>query len=208
MKGKGSAGGRLLMAAGLVLVLGAAALTGYNLWDEQRAGQVTDRVMEHISRQPVPEAPKAESPYEVALPDYLVAPGMEMPEMAVDGRGYIGVLTLPTLGLELPVLSELTDDNLKQGPCRYKGSAYLDDLIIGGHNYRTHFGSLRKLRPGDRVDFTDADGNLFHYEVVELEQLEDTDVREMQTGDWELTLFTCTTSGQSRLAARCKTLVY
>ena len=51
--------------------------------------------------------------------------------------------------------------------------------------------------------FTDTDGNIFNYTVSELEQLNPTDVREMISGDWDLTLFTCTLGGQYRVTVRC-----
>ena len=59
------------------------------------------------------------------------------------------------------------------------------------------------LRPGDEIRFTDADGNVFSYTVADLEQLRASQVEDMITGDWDLTLFTCTPGGQLRIAVRC-----
>ena len=42
-----------------------------------------------------------EEPGEV--PDYVLFPDMEMPTIEVDGHDYIGTLSIPELGLELPV---------------------------------------------------------------------------------------------------------
>ena len=53
------------------------------------------------------------------------------------------------------------------------------------------------------VSFTDAVGNVFLYTVAELETLGKTDVEEMQAGDWDLTLFTCTYGGKNRVTVRC-----
>ena len=60
-----------------------------------------------------------------------------------------------------------------------------------------------ELRPGDEVRFTDTEGNAFRYTVAELETLGKYDVEEMAAGDWDLTLFTCTYGGQSRVTVRC-----
>lgn len=92
---------------------------------------------------------------------------------------------------------------LRRTPCRYSGSAYRDDLILLAHNYESHFGRLKSLSPGDAVLFTDADGNEFAYEVLELEMLRPTAVEDMTAGDWDLTLFTCTLGGQARVTVRC-----
>ena len=127
-----------------------------------------------------------------------------MPSEEIDGRSYIGVLRLPSLGLELPVLGAWSDSGSRAAPCRYSGSAYLDNMVIAGHNYSGHFGTLKNLAPGDVLSFTDMDGNVFSYTVVELETLPPYAVEEMTSGDWDLTLFTCTVGGQSRLAVRCE----
>ena len=78
-------------------------------------------------------------------------------------------------------------------------------MIILAHNYSTHFGTLKDLGIGDPVTFTDADGNVFRYEVLELETLMPSAIEKMESGDWDLTLFTCTVGGQSRVTVRCVT---
>lgn len=134
---------------------------------------------------------------------YELNPQISMPTTVIDGWEYIGVLEIPALGLELPVLSQWSYAGLRIAPCRYQGSAYLDDLVIAAHNYQTHFGRIKELQPGDEVRFTDAEGHVFLYEVLEIEILQPTAIEEMTTGDWDLTLFTCTIGGQSRVTLRC-----
>ena len=60
------------------------------------------------------------------------------------------------------------------------------------------------LNPGDFVVFTDADGNIFSYEVAEIETVGGYDIEKMEAGDWDLTLFTCTNKGKARAAVRCR----
>ena len=60
---------------------------------------------------------------------------MEMPTVEINGQECIGTLEIPSLGLKFPVISEWSDEKLKKAPCRYSGSAYLNNLIIAGHNY-------------------------------------------------------------------------
>ena len=81
---------------------------------------------------------------------------------------------------------------------------YLNNLILCGHNYRSHFGSLKNLQEGDIVIFTDMDGNEFVYEITLLETLSSSDVEGMENGDWDLTLFTCTIGGSYRITVRCE----
>ena len=69
--------------------------------------------------------------------------------------------------------------------------------------YFSHFGHLKDLSQGDEITFTDVDGNMFGYEVIELETLSPFAIEEMTGGNWDLTLFTCTVGGQYRVTARC-----
>lgn len=216
--------GCVWITSGLLLIAAALLMTGYNLRQSRQAGDESRKIVEHldeiISAQPT-EAPEQEQftlpapkqpdrqpgqlPSEEPLPDYIRNPDMEMPVEMINGNAYIGVLELPTLGLELPVMSEWSYSKLKVAPCRYKGSVYSHNLIILAHNYSTHFGTLKNLGIGDPVTFTDADGNVFRYEVLELETLMPSAIEEMESGDWDLTLFTCTVGGQSRVTVRCVT---
>lgn len=142
---------------------------------------------------------------ETGVPSYVLCPEMEMPVETVNGMEIVGILQIPVLGLELPVISQWSYPNLKKAPCRYSGSAYLNNLVICGHNYASHFGSLKKLSEGDQAVFTDMDGNVFTYRMVEQDILlpdSPSSIEEMESGDWDLTLFTCTTGGQNRVTLR------
>lgn len=196
--------GTILMTMGLLLIAAALFLTAYNLYDQRRAEQSAQQAAEQLTAL-VPEPPVEETTGgEAVIPDYLLDPEMEMPTETVDGLDYIGVLRVPALGLELPVVSQWSYPSLKKAPCRYSGSAYLDDLTICAHNYAAHFGSLKTLSEGSDVTFTDMDGNVFAYQVAAVEVLPPTAIEDMTASGWPLTLFTCTVGGQSRVAVRCE----
>lgn len=137
------------------------------------------------------------------IPDYLLNPNMEMPTKVTGGNSYIGTLEIPKLSLKLPIMSKWDYDKLKIAPCRYCGSAYLDNMVLCAHNYSRHFGRLKNLPIGSLIIFTDVDGNVFKYETVQLETLKPSAVMDMRTGDWDLTLFTCTIGGATRVTTRC-----
>lgn len=183
-----------LLVMGALCLLGALGLTGYNVWDEQRASRSVVESAEQLS---TVIQPKAES-------DQLLLPQEQtvMPTVPLDGNNYIGVLEIPTLGLSLPILDECTDSLLKVAPCRYAGNLY-DGLIIAGHNYVSHFKKLSQLAAGDAIRFTDVEGNVWEYTVTTTEILGGYDVEGMEEGDWDLTLFTCTYGGQDRVTVRC-----
>ena len=205
--------GTLLTILGLLLIAAALSLTGYNLWEEQRAAQSAETVVERLAT-PVSGEGSAIGPGledgGPAFPDEA-GPGEaapcgepELPERTIEGRDYIGVLSIPSLELELPVLSRWSNAGLKIAPCRYSGSPEEGGLVIAGHNYRAHFGGLKTLREGDTVLFTDADGKEYAYQVALRETVEAADIEGMTGGGWDLTLFTCTVDGRSRVTVRCE----
>jgi len=191
------------MAGGLLLVAAALLLTCYNMWEERRAEASAAQALAQIEPE-IPPAPQPETDQEAPVPDYLLDPEMEMPTVEVDGQDYIGVLSIPALSLELPVMSQWSYPRLKTAPCRLEGSVYLDDIIIAAHNYRGHFGGLKNVRAGDGASFADAEGNVFDYTVAELEVLDGNDLEELESGEWDMTLFTCTKGGKARVVVRCE----
>lgn len=191
--------GLVLMIAGILCIAAGILWLEYNLMEDRRAGVRAEAVMEQLAQYQEQQTDPGV--------DYLLVPEMEMPTVEIDGYRYIGVISVPVLDLTLPVMDDWSYPQLKIGPCRYKGSAYLNNMILCAHNYTTHFGRLSNLRVGDEITFTDVDGNEFLYEVAELETLAGTAVEQMQSGDWDLTLFTCTLSGQTRVTVRCNALM-
>lgn len=209
--------GILSIIIGLLLITAALSLTGYNFWNNHRAGVEAEKVLNilapEIASDPIPkEGRKTKegrqmSEGDIEYPDYVLNPNMDMPVKFIDGGYYIGKLNLPAINIELPVCENWDYSNLNIAPCRYAGSVYLDNIVICAHNFDNHFGQIKNLSYGDAVIFTDMDGNVFEYEVMEVDILQPDAVEEMKTGDWDLTLFTCTVGGSSRVTVRCEKIV-
>lgn len=186
-----------LMVAGALLVLSAAVLAGVNVVLDARAGSAAASVLEEFPVQAQ------------AIDSSSLDPEASMPAVKIQDNDYIGVVAVPALDLELPVMSNWSYARLDIAPCRYSGSAYADDLVIAGHSYRSHFSPLWQLSGGEEVIFTDTVGNVFTYEVTSVETVQPTDI-EFMVGDpddadkgWDLTLFTCTYDSRARVAVRC-----
>lgn len=182
--------GTICMCLGAALVLAALSLFAWNRWEDARAGAAADKALSQLAAQ-IGTAPG----------EGAIAPD-GTPAVEIDGYGYAGILSLPTLGLELPVMAQWDYERLKLAPCVYDGTA-AGSLVIAGHNYTRHFGRLDKLNPGDAVYFTAPDGTASAYEVEDTELLPAAAVEEMTGSGYDLTLFTCDYSGQARIAVRC-----
>ena len=207
---------------GLLLLSAALLLTLYNIWDSHRAGEAAQEAASSLKTmlsapEESPQVPTASEPElptqtpeateeEVQTePEETPLPYQqrEMPTMELNGYDYIGVLEAPSLELTLPVMDRWDYERLKISPCRFSGNVYEDDLVICAHNYSQHFGPLKYVPVGTEIRFTDAEGNLFRYAVSSFDTVGPNDVERMITGDWDLTLFTCNTNGQTRCAIRC-----
>lgn len=206
--------GSLFITLGIILILAAVSLMGYNMYAETNAARLSDQLVQqletHIPRQEEngADSETADGTAELyddgeAKPAYMLDPNIEMPFVTVDGHDLIGMLKIPALSLELPVIKEWSYPNLNVAPSRYSGSVYTGDMVIAAHNYICHFAELKSLREGDRLSFTDMDGNLFVYSVVLTETLMPSAVEEMTGGEFDLTLFTCNDAGSARIAVRC-----
>ena len=100
-------------------------------------------------------------------------------------------------------MSDWSYEGLNLSPCRYSGSVETDDLVIAAHNYDSHFGRISESSKGAQVLFTDLNGSTERYEVVLVDTLNPVEIEKMTSGDYDLSLFTCTPSGMARVTVRC-----
>ena len=202
--------GTAFVVLGAVLILIALSAVIINLWQEEMSGLNADHAMEQLWEQmtvdPVPATPDTPDTPALLPENGSTSDAPEfrpMPEIQVDGISYVGYLSIPALNLELPVISESTEQNLEIAPCRFFGTVFQKDFVIGGHRYRRHFRKLSTLGYGERLSFTDVEGNVYIYEVAECEVLEPNQAEYLCSGDWDLSLFTCTPGGMTRVVLRC-----
>lgn len=204
---------KILICSGLLMILAALSLCAYNVVKDKKAYKNSQVVMSELI-QLIPETTAAKPAEILTNPaDDLFAPYKEQSDdtekmpapITVDGREYCGYISMPALGLELPVIDNWSYDALNYSPCRFSGTAAGKDLIIAAHNYNSHFGLISKLNNSDDLFFTDTSGTVYSYKVEDIRVLDGSDSEGMfygKTDEWDITLFTCTLSGQGRVAVR------
>lgn len=175
------------MLLGCLLLLIAGGWYAYNIAEDQNAGRQADALLQKLDLQ---QNATVETP--------------PQPVIVIEGDAFCGKVRIEKLGVELPVYDAWDYNRLKTAPCRYRGSIEAKDMIIAAHNYKSHFGALDTLKLGDEIAFTDAYGVTHLYAVCEIATLDGTAVSDMQSGNWDFTLFTCTKSGQQRVTVRCE----
>ena len=203
---------RLCLMLGSALVLAAVCLYVYDRLEDARAGaQAASAVSQLRQSQSIAAVSETEQPADSAesLPtedaesEPESASASETPASSIE-REYLGVLTIPALGLELPVQTEWSKANLKVSPCRQCGSAAGGDLVIAAHNYKSHFGRLSSLSEGDEVRFTSQDGAEAVYTVERTAQVSPEEPEALREGGCPLVLYTCTPGGKARVVVYCR----
>lgn len=202
---------KLFVIAGTMLILSALFLCLYNVWDSRRARKRAEDILVQLKDE-IPETHEYTQESDLTPPDseedlfeQYSNETDEVKTISIDDRYYCGYIMIPKLGTELPVMDGWSYEGLKYSPCRYSGSVQDDDIVIAAHNYSSHFGNIRDLVQGDEVDFIDCSGTVHRYEVIYSEEIDGYNVEQMlrrQDGEWDMTLFTCTLSGQSRVTVR------
>lgn len=178
-----------LMVIGALLVAGSILLLCYNNYSDKKAGEKSQEVIAPL--------------LELVDEDKNSWNGKELTEKEVDGNMYVGFVSIPKLGLQLPVLSHWETKTSRIAPSRCAGNAQTNDLVLAAHSYRYHFGFIGKLEPKDSIIFKDMDGREYFYEVKSVEYVYPTQKQEVMNSGYDLTLYTCTYSATKRIVVFC-----
>ena len=198
---------------GICCLIASVGLIAYNYWEEEHAQNSSQTILQDV-RETILINTREESLSEEGISEdgdrdesveIPVDVPLEMLTTQVYGYECIGILSVPVLELELPVLTDWSYAKLKIAPCHYFGSYYEKDFVIAAHNYPSHFGRLSELQPKDLILFTDISGTVYCYEVVLSETLPANATEAMITSGFDLSLYTCTPGGANRVTVRCNT---
>ena len=195
--------GIAFVVVGAALILSALLLLLYNRREDASAGRAAESMLAGVEAAvsgQISEVKEGAEPDGTPEAETL---DPELPVAEIDGYEYVGYIEIPALRLKLPVMSEWDYARLKLAPCRQFGSSRTDDLVIAAHNYDNHFGRLKELTAGDAVIFTDMDGIVNRYRVDDTVTIQPSEVEAVQNSGYDLVLYTCTTSGRTRVAVFC-----
>lgn len=121
----------------------------------------------------------------------------------------VGVITIPKIDVNYPILSETTDELLKISPCKFWGPNpnEVGNLCIVGHNYRNNrfFSKVLNLENGDIIEIMDLTGTTVNYEVYDKHNVDpndSSDTTQKTNGKREVTLITCTNDSKQRVIVK------
>ncbi len=179
---------KILVIIGIILICIAATLLIRNIYIDNKAGELSNEVVEKIHKE---------------LEEITINPESNKKEtLKIDGNEYLGIISIPSLNLELPVMNDWSYKKMRISPGKYYGDLESNDLVICAHAYKSLFRYIKDLNPKDILILTDINGNEYIYEVKLIEILVPEDITEMIESEFDLTLFTCTNDNQNRVTVR------
>ncbi len=129
-----------------------------------------------------------------------------------EGFKVIGIIKIPAIDLEYPILEQTTDDSMNVSISRYWGGNINEygNVSLAGHNNKitlTMFGKNKNLKIGDRIFLTDLTGRTIEYNIYDSFITDPDDVSILRTTDEsvrEVTLITCTNGRANRLIHKAR----
>lgn len=108
--------------------------------------------------------------------------------------GSLGTLTIPRLGVSVPIFEGTDSAALKKGAGHFEGTSIRDgNCCFAGHNRGVNaiFGQLHTLETGDAITLTTKLGTRT-YAVVSVEKVRETDASGLGASAFnQITLYTC-----------------
>lgn len=140
----------------------------------------------------------------------------ETKEIKLEYNGYnvVGVINIPKLGIEFPILDITNDDSMKVSVTKFWGNNVNDigNFTIVGHNNLdgTMFSNTKKLKIGDEIILTDLSGETLKYKIFDKYIIEPNDVsctESVNKDQREVTLITCTNGRKNRLVIKANEII-
>ena len=140
----------------------------------------------------------------------------ETKEIKLEYNGYnvVGIINIPKLGIEFPILDITNDDSMKVSVTKFWGNNVNDigNFTIVGHNNLdgTMFSNTKKLKIGDEIVLTDLSGKTLKYRIFDKYIIEPNDVRcteSVNKDQREVTLITCTNGRRNRLVIKANEII-
>lgn len=132
-------------------------------------------------------------------------------EIEIDGYKVLGIIRIPKIELEYPILNETNKISMKKSITKFWGPDLnsVGNLTLAGHNNKdgTMFGKLKKLEIGDIIEIEDLYKNAVQYKIFDIYIIEPNDVSCVESVDEnskELTLITCTNGNKNRLITKAR----
>ena len=132
-------------------------------------------------------------------------------DLKYKGYNVIGLIEIPAIDLEYPILEKTTKLTMATSISRFSGgkiNEYGNVSLAGHNNYSgTMFGKNKKLKLNDSILLTDLSGRTIEYEIYDIFVTDPNDTKILETNDEtkrEVTLITCKNGRSERLIIKAR----
>jgi len=132
-------------------------------------------------------------------------------ELKYQGYDVIGLIEIPAINLEYPILDKTTKATMRTSISRFSGGDIneLGNVSLAGHNNYsgTMFGKNKNLKLKDKVLLTDLTGVTIEYEIYDIFVTDPDDTSILETKDEtkrDVTLITCKNGRSERLIIKAR----
>ena len=134
-------------------------------------------------------------------------------ELEIEYKGYkvVGMISIPKIDLEYPILFETTNETMKYSITKFWGNGVnkIGNLTLAGHNnYNgTMFGKTKNLEIGDIIELTDLSQVTRTYTIYDKFITDPNDISVIEVeefGTREVTLITCSNGNKERLIIKAR----
>ena len=203
----------------VVLIIGILGTVGYFAYDtliikskNNNAKDVVEEFSKNVRRETVDNNDDEDVELDENLLDSVNSIQSEKvsetqaEKVYMEGYEVMGTIKIPKIGLEYPILSEVTKKSLETSVAILYGVGLNQpgNTTIVGHNYRNglFFSNNSKLSKGDTIDITDQSGQTIAYSIYDMFMTSPNDAEYMQRdteGAREISLSTCNNDSSQRL---------
>ena len=177
----------------LLLFIVGGVLIAKPFYDGYKAGKMQDENIQAIKKMK----------YEKQETKFVDASKINQPDLAdvanatLDKKQVIGRMSIPSIGIELPILNGSTEKNLLSGAATVKEKQEMGkgNYALAGHNMSKKgvlFSDISKLKKNDKVYLYDSE-NEYEYAVEQVTEVTPDKWEVVEDhGKNEVTLITCT----------------
>lgn len=207
----------------VILIIGIVGTLGYFAYDvlvikakNNNAKDVVDEFSRNVRRE-IADSEEGDVELDKSLLDSVNSVDSEKTsekkgeKVYMEGYEVMGTIKIPKIGIEYPVLSEVTKKSLETSVAILYGVGLNEpgNTTIVGHNYRNglFFSDNKKLKTGDTIDITDQLGRTITYVIYNIYMTTPNDAEYMERdteGAREISLSTCNDDSSKRLIILAK----
>ena len=141
-------------------------------------------------------------------------PSSEKIVAELGGYKVIGIIKIPKIDLEYPILERTNTESLNIYITKFWGNEVneIGNVTLAGHNNLNGvmFWKIKKLEKGDIIELTDEQNITLKYEVFSTDVIDPNDIScilPIEAGRREVTLITCTNGRANRFIVKAKEII-